>query len=62
MTAYEGVCTGLRSMNQAETGVNEDEWLWGWDPTPGIVPVWAEGDGHAVVWRCGVKATRLRPT
>lgn len=29
----------------------EDEWLWGWDPTPGIVSVWAEGDGHAVIWR-----------
>jgi hypothetical protein len=28
-----------------------DEWLWGWDPTPGIVSVWAEGDGRAVVWR-----------
>jgi DNA polymerase elongation subunit (family B) len=28
----------------------EDEWLWGWDPTPGIVSVWAE-DGHATVWR-----------
>jgi DNA polymerase, archaea type len=29
----------------------QDEWLWGWDPTPGIVSVWAEGDGRAVVWR-----------
>src|ERR1043166_4215322 len=29
----------------------EDEWLWGWDPTPGIVSVWAEDDGRAVVWR-----------
>ncbi len=29
----------------------EDEWLWGWDPTPGIVSVWAEGDGRALVWR-----------
>jgi DNA polymerase I len=29
----------------------EDEWLWGWDPTPGIVSVWAEGDGRAIVWR-----------
>ena len=29
----------------------EDEWLWGWDPTPGIVSVWAENDGRAVVWR-----------
>ena len=28
-----------------------DEWLWGWDPTPGIVSVWAEGDGRATVWR-----------
>jgi DNA polymerase I len=30
---------------------NEDEWLWGWDPTPGIVSVWAEADGRATVWR-----------
>src|SRR5687767_8289600 len=30
---------------------NEDEWLWGWDPTPGIVSVWAEPDGRAFVWR-----------
>ena len=29
----------------------EDEWLWGWDPTPGIVSVWAEGDGCATIWR-----------
>ena len=29
----------------------EDEWLWGWDPTPGIVSVWAEADGRAYVWR-----------
>ncbi len=28
-----------------------DEWLWGWDPTPGIVSVWAEPDGRAWVWR-----------
>ena len=28
-----------------------DEWLWGWDPTPGIVSVWADEDGHATVWR-----------
>lgn len=30
---------------------NRDEWLWGWDPTPYIVSVWAEEDGHASVWR-----------
>lgn len=29
----------------------EDEWLWGWDPTPGIVSVWAEQNGRALVWR-----------
>ena len=29
----------------------QDEWLWGWDPTPGIVSVWAEADGRAEVWR-----------
>lgn len=29
----------------------EEEWLWGWDPTPGIVSVWAEADGRAFVWR-----------
>jgi len=29
----------------------EDEWLWGWDETPGIVSVWAELDGRALVWR-----------
>ena len=31
--------------------VLQDEWLWGWDPTPGIVSVWAEADGRAFVWR-----------
>lgn len=30
---------------------NPDEWLYGWDPTPGIVSVWADHDGRAVVWR-----------
>jgi DNA polymerase elongation subunit (family B) len=29
----------------------EDEWLWGWDPTLGIVSVWAEADGRATLWR-----------
>jgi hypothetical protein len=33
------------------TGSLEDEWLWGWDPTPGIVSVWATADGRAHVWR-----------
>ncbi|HLL22289.1 MAG TPA: hypothetical protein VK427_09165, partial [Kofleriaceae bacterium] len=29
----------------------EDEWMWGWDQTAGIVSVWAEGDGFVHVWR-----------
>lgn len=29
----------------------QDEWLWGWDRTPGIVSVWANTDGRATVWR-----------
>lgn len=33
------------------TSKTEDEWLWGWDETPGIVSVWAEADGRATVWR-----------
>src|SRR3954466_16318572 len=27
------------------------EWLWGWDPTPGIVSVWADDTGRATIWR-----------
>ena len=33
------------------TGAIEDEWLWGWDPTPGIVSIWAEPTGRVLVWR-----------
>src|SRR4249919_1741778 len=29
----------------------EDEWVWGWDSTPGIVSVWADIEGRATVWR-----------
>jgi len=29
----------------------EDEYLFGWDPTPGIISVWANRDGQAVIWR-----------
>jgi DNA polymerase elongation subunit (family B) len=28
-----------------------DEWLWGWDSTPGIVSIHATQDGRALVWR-----------
>ena len=29
----------------------QDESLWGWDATPGIVSVWADGTGRATIWR-----------
>lgn len=29
----------------------QNEWLWGWDLTPWIVSVWADGTGRATVWR-----------
>lgn len=28
-----------------------DEWLFDWDPTPGIVSVWADRTGQALVWQ-----------
>ncbi len=31
--------------------VTEEQWLHGWDDTPGIVSVWAETDGRALIWR-----------
>jgi DNA polymerase I len=33
------------------TDETRDEWLWGWDPTPGIVSIHATQDGRALVWR-----------
>ena len=32
----------------------EDEWLWGWDPTPGIVSVWALPDADSADGLLGV--------
>ncbi len=38
-------------MSDPHSTAQRDEWLWGWDPTPGIVSVWAERDGSAWIWR-----------
>src|SRR5262249_28836720 len=40
---------------------SSDELLFGWDPTVGIVSVWANQDGHAIVWR-RVEGTIVRET
>ncbi|HEY5087787.1 MAG TPA: ribonuclease H-like domain-containing protein [Gemmatimonadaceae bacterium] len=37
----------------------EDEWLWGWDRTPGIVSVHASQDGRALVWRRSAETGKL---
>ena len=29
----------------------DDSWLFGWDPMPGIVSVWADRSGLALVWQ-----------
>ncbi len=44
----------------APSTADEDEWLWGWDPTPGIVSVWAEPDGSATIWRREPQTNTLR--
>jgi DNA polymerase I len=36
-------------MSSAHT--TSTDWLWGWDPTPGIVSVHAELDGRVTLWR-----------
>ncbi len=41
------------------TARRDDEWVWGWDPTPGIVSVWADLDGRATVWRRTPKTGEL---
>ncbi len=33
------------------TPSSQDEWLFGWDPLPGIVSVWANHRGSAILWR-----------
>src|SRR5579884_3491791 len=43
--------------------LSEDEYLFGWDPLPGIVSVWAGREGRAIVWRReGERIVRFRET
>jgi len=48
-------------MLRSQTRVTQiqDEWLWGWDQTPGIVSVWADAEGRAMVWRRDPKSGLL---
>jgi len=38
-------------VSRMPTHSNNDAWLFGWDDTPGIVSVWADRSGRALVWR-----------
>src|SRR5947199_4988904 len=47
-------CTALtssRSGMEAQEKLNTSEYVFGWDPTPGIVSVWATRAGKAIVWQ-----------
>jgi DNA polymerase, archaea type len=51
--------TSSAGERDATRASREDEWLWGWDPTPGIVSVWADADGHVTVWRRSLETGAL---
>jgi DNA polymerase, archaea type len=46
------------------TGLHSnDEWVFGWDPMPGIVSVWASRAGRALIWRReGERVLRVQDT
>src|SRR6266487_686151 len=47
-------CLSRRNMEPfyaTSSSHREDEWLFGWDPLPGIVSVWANREGRAIIWR-----------
>jgi DNA polymerase I len=37
--------------DESRRAASHDDWLWGWDPTPGIVSVWSETSGRVAIWR-----------
>ncbi len=47
-------------MIESPAEAERDEWLWGWDPTPGIVSLWADQRGRATVWRRTESGALLR--
>lgn len=51
----------IRATIDAAVERANDEWLWGWDHTPGIVSVWADGSGRAWVWRRDAGVLRTEP-
>ncbi len=52
--------SSYQSMIESPAEAERDEWLWGWDPTPGIVSLWADQRGRATVWRRTESGALLR--
>ncbi len=53
----------MPTLSDAVSTFTVDEWVFGWDPLPGIVSVWAQRDGRAVVWqREGARVLCIKET
>src|SRR5579859_4225928 len=53
-------CREFRASRRPRTSMSAaDEWVWGWDSTPGIVSVHASLSGRALVWRRDAAADTL---
>ena len=50
MSEREGIAATAAVLPAAANSPS-DEWLFGWDPTPGIVSIWADHGGRALVWQ-----------
>lgn len=64
---WEGNRSAMTHARRFEPDVTaDDELLFGWNPTPGIVSVWADRGGQALVWqrvddRVTCRRDRFRP-
>jgi len=45
------ISSSIANIQRQPTIESQDEYLFGWDPTPGIVSVWASRDGRAMLWQ-----------
>ena len=41
----------MHKISEKTHSSSDDEYLFGWDPTPGIVSVWANREGLAIIWK-----------
>src|SRR5260370_42105802 len=63
MLELVGDLFGDRRSTMGLSGDSLDETIFGWDPFPGIVSVWASRAGKALLWqRCGERVTCTEDT